>query len=45
MKDIDFVQANESFSKKGVVRGLHFQWNPYMGKLVRTVKGHMVDLF
>lgn len=45
MKNIDFVQANESFSKKGVVRGLHFQWNPYMGKLVRTVKGHMVDLF
>jgi dTDP-4-dehydrorhamnose 3,5-epimerase len=27
-----------------VVRGLHFQWNPYMGKLVRTVRGHMIDL-
>jgi dTDP-4-dehydrorhamnose 3,5-epimerase len=26
------------------VRGLHFQWNPYMGKLVRTLHGHMVDL-
>lgn len=38
-------QVNESSSKKGVVRGLHLQWNPYMGKLVRTVAGHMVDLF
>lgn len=41
---IDFVQVNESFSKKGVCRGLHFQWNPFMGKLVRTVYGHMYDL-
>lgn len=39
-----FVQANESFSRKGVVRGLHFQWNPYMGKLVRTLHGHMIDI-
>lgn len=45
MKNIDFLQANQSYSKKGVVRGLHFQWNPYMGKLVKTVVGHMVDLF
>lgn len=45
MKNIEFVQANESYSKKGVIRGLHFQWNPYMGKLVRTFSGHMVDLF
>ena len=44
MKDIEFVQANESFSKKGTVRGLHFQWNPYMGKLVRTLSGRMVDM-
>ncbi len=41
---LDFVQANESFSKKGVCRGLHFQWNPYMGKLVRTLYGRMVDV-
>ena len=40
----DFLQANESFSKKNVARGLHFQWNPYMGKLVRTLQGRMVDL-
>ena len=39
-----FVQANESFSRVGTVRGLHFQWNPYVGKLVRTVRGRMVDM-
>ena len=39
-----FVQANESYSRADVVRGLHFQWNPFMGKLVRTVSGRMVDL-
>jgi len=44
MKGIEFVQCNESFSRKGTVRGLHFQWNPYMGKLVRTLYGRMVDL-
>ena len=44
MQNIKFVQCNESFSKKGTVRGLHFQWNPYMGKLVRVLSGRMVDL-
>jgi dTDP-4-dehydrorhamnose 3,5-epimerase len=44
MKNIELLQANESYSKKNTVRGLHFQWNPYMGKLVRTLSGHMVDL-
>jgi len=44
MKDVDFVQCNESFSKKGTVRGLHLQWNPYMGKLVRTLTGRMIDM-
>ena len=38
------MQSNESFSTKNVLRGLHFQWNPNMGKLVRTIAGHMVDL-
>ena len=38
------MQTNESFSQKNVLRGLHFQWNPSMGKLVRTISGHMVDL-
>jgi dTDP-4-dehydrorhamnose 3,5-epimerase len=44
MRGVQFQQCNESFSKKNTVRGLHFQWNPYMGKLVRTVRGHMVDM-
>ena len=44
MRGVRFVQANESFSRAGTVRGLHFQWNPYMGKLVRTVQGHLIDL-
>lgn len=44
MKNVEFVQCNESYSQKGTVRGLHFQWNPYMGKLVRTLTGRMVDM-
>jgi dTDP-4-dehydrorhamnose 3,5-epimerase len=40
----EFVQSNESYSHPGTIRGLHFQWNPWMGKLVRTLRGHMVDL-
>ncbi len=44
LKGIEFLQCNESFSRAGTVRGLHFQWNPKMGKLVRTVQGHMIDL-
>lgn len=44
IKHVEFVQANESFSKKGTIRGLHFQWNPYMGKLVRTLMGRMIDM-
>jgi dTDP-4-dehydrorhamnose 3,5-epimerase len=35
----DFVQDNHSRSKKGVVRGLHFQWEPPMGKLMRVTNG------
>ncbi len=44
LKNVDFVQCNESFSRKDTIRGLHFQWNPYMGKMVRTIYGHMIDL-
>lgn len=44
MRSSEFVQANESYSRKGTIRGLHFQWNPYMGKLVRTLSGRMVDM-
>jgi len=44
MKGVEFVQANESYSKRETIRGLHFQWNPYMGKLVRTLAGRMIDM-
>lgn len=35
----NFVQDNHSCSRKGVVRGLHFQWQPAMGKLMRVTRG------
>ena len=35
----DFVQDNHSRSIQGVVRGLHFQWDPPMGKLMRVSLG------
>ena len=35
----DFVQDNHSGSKKGVLRGLHFQFDPPMGKLMRVTYG------
>lgn len=35
----EFVQDNHSRSVKGVVRGLHFQWEPFMGKLMRVSLG------
>ena len=43
--DIHFVQDNESMSKYGVMRGLHFQRPPYaQSKLVRCVKGEVIDV-
>lgn len=43
--DVEFVQDNESLSKAGVVRGLHFQVPPKtMGKLVRVVSGCIIDV-
>jgi dTDP-4-dehydrorhamnose 3,5-epimerase len=42
---VDFVQDNQSFSKKGVLRGLHFQKPPMaQDKLVRVVKGEVFDV-
>lgn len=41
----NFIQENESFSKKGTIRGLHFQKQPYeQAKLVRCIKGHVLDV-
>ena len=34
-----FAQVNQSRSARGVVRGLHFQWDPPQGKLMRVVTG------
>jgi dTDP-4-dehydrorhamnose 3,5-epimerase len=40
-----FVQDNQSMSKKGVIRGLHFQHPPYaQTKLVRVIKGSIIDV-
>ncbi len=36
---VSFLQDNQSRSKKGVLRGLHFQWDPPQGKLVRVCLG------
>jgi len=41
----NFVQDNQSFSIKGVVRGLHFQKAPFaQGKLVRVISGRVLDV-
>ena len=41
----DFVQDNYSWSKKGVIRGLHFQYAPNaQGKLVRCMTGKVIDV-
>jgi dTDP-4-dehydrorhamnose 3,5-epimerase len=42
--DVDFVQDNYSFSRKGVLRGLHFQLKHPQGKLVRVVSGKVFDV-
>lgn len=44
LKDVEFVQCNESYSRARTVRGLHFQWEPPQSKLVRVVSGKIVDL-
>ncbi|HZW62701.1 MAG TPA: dTDP-4-dehydrorhamnose 3,5-epimerase [Flavobacteriaceae bacterium] len=42
---IEFVQDNESFSSKGVLRGLHLQTGNYaQAKLVRVIKGRVLDI-
>jgi dTDP-4-dehydrorhamnose 3,5-epimerase len=34
-----FAQENQSWSRQGVIRGLHFQWDPPMAKLMRVTSG------
>ena len=42
--DYDFVQDNQSKSKKGVLRGLHFQKKYPQAKLVRVIEGEVFDV-
>ena len=42
--DCQFVQDNQAASKKGVLRGLHFQKNFPQDKLVRVIKGEVFDV-
>ena len=42
--DVTFVQDNQSASKKGVLRGLHFQINYPQDKLVRVISGEVFDV-
>lgn len=42
--DVEFVQDNQSASKKGVLRGLHFQIQHPQDKLVRVIKGEVFDV-
>lgn len=42
--EVNFVQDNHSRSKKGVLRGLHFQVDHPQGKLVRVTQGEVFDV-
>lgn len=42
--DMVFVQDNQSKSKRGVLRGLHFQIEHPQGKLVRVIRGRVFDV-
>ena len=41
--DMDFIQDNESWSRRGTLRGLHFQIRHPQGKLVRVTEGEVYD--
>jgi dTDP-4-dehydrorhamnose 3,5-epimerase len=40
----EFVQDNQSRSRRGTVRGMHFQLSPGQGKLVRVARGRVLDV-
>ena len=42
--DVEFVQDNQSFSKRHVLRGLHYQVRQPQGKLVRAIVGEVYDV-
>ena len=41
---VEFLETNESKSKKGTIRGLHFQQRFSQGKLIRVIKGTVYDV-
>jgi len=41
---VHFVQDNISFSKKGILRGLHFQYPQSQGKLIQVLSGEVLDV-
>ena len=45
-KEINFaiIQENLSFSKKNVLRGLHYQWNEPRGKIIQCINGEIIDI-
>ena len=44
-QEINFIQDNESFSSKGVLRGLHYQTGEHaQAKLVRVIQGEVLDI-
>jgi dTDP-4-dehydrorhamnose 3,5-epimerase len=42
--DVEFVQDNHSRSRRGTLRGMHFQTSPGQAKLVRCARGRIVDV-
>jgi dTDP-4-dehydrorhamnose 3,5-epimerase len=42
--EFNYVQCNHSISHRGVVRGLHYQWDGPLEKLVRVSQGAVVDV-
>jgi len=43
--DVNFIQDGESYSHKGVIRGIHFQSYPFeQNKLVRVIEGEVLDV-
>jgi len=45
VRKVEFIQDNESKSKRGVLRGLHYQLPPFaQSKLVKVIKGSVIDV-
>jgi dTDP-4-dehydrorhamnose 3,5-epimerase len=42
--DVDFVQDNHSRSRRGTLRGMHFQLSPGQAKLIRCARGSILDV-